>query len=113
MNAINVIRPYRALGMWVFDDEKRNVVQEPFVGGADSILDVWTADIPGAADGFSLVFSSEPFPGFQHELFWVRPEMSGNIYRVGEGGPEGWLCPVLLRYFEVPPQRLYAAVRQS
>ena len=33
MNAINVIAPYKYLGMWVFDDAKVGLVQEPFVGG--------------------------------------------------------------------------------
>lgn len=39
MNAISVIAPYKYLGMWVFDDEKVRLVQEPFVRGADQILD--------------------------------------------------------------------------
>ena len=109
MNSLVVIAPYRALGMWVFDDEKAGLIQEPFVGGADTILDRLTIDIPNAEQGFRLVFSPGSFPGAQHRFEWVRPELSGNVYRA-EDGSEGWLCPALLRYFESPPPELWVAV---
>jgi hypothetical protein len=38
MNAINVSGPYKHLGMWVFDDPRAGLVQEPFVAGADTML---------------------------------------------------------------------------
>lgn len=108
MNALTVIAPYKALGMWVFDDERAGLVQEPFVGGADTILDRLTAPIPNAESGFRLVFAPEPFPGAEHRFEWVRPELSGNVYR-SESGEEGWLCPALLRYFDAPPKELWIA----
>ena len=37
MNAINVIAPYKLHGVWVFDDPRVGLVQEPFVAGADKI----------------------------------------------------------------------------
>jgi hypothetical protein len=39
MNAINVIWPYKHHGMWVFDDARVALVQEPFVSGADTFED--------------------------------------------------------------------------
>jgi hypothetical protein len=57
MNAINVIAPYRHLGMWVFDDRRVGLVQEPFVGGADTLIDLATASVPNATTGFKLIFS--------------------------------------------------------
>jgi hypothetical protein len=39
MNVINVIAPYKHQGMWVFDDPRVGLVQEPFVAGADTIID--------------------------------------------------------------------------
>jgi hypothetical protein len=36
MNEIYVICPYKHHGMWVFDDARVGVVQEPFVSGADT-----------------------------------------------------------------------------
>src|SRR4249919_3679921 len=53
MNAINVIAPYKSLGMWVFDDPRVGLVQEPFVSGADSMIDRVVADIPDAVHGFT------------------------------------------------------------
>ena len=51
MNAINVIAPYSHLGMWVFDDKRVGLVEEPFVGGADTMIDRITAHIPNADKG--------------------------------------------------------------
>ncbi len=44
MNAINVIAPYKYLGMWVFDDPRAGLVQEPFVSGADTMIDRVVSD---------------------------------------------------------------------
>jgi len=110
MNSLFVIAPYRYLGMWVFDDAKRGLVQEPFVGGADDILDKLTASIPSAESGFRLVFSSEPFPGHTLHFVWRRAEMRGNIYYSEALDMEGWLCPALLRYFDQPPSAIFAKV---
>ena len=38
MNAINVISPYKYHGMWVFDDSRVGLMQEPFVAGADTMI---------------------------------------------------------------------------
>lgn len=72
MNAINIIAPYRYLDMWVFDDARVGLSAEPFVGGADTMIDQVTADIPNAQDGFIMVFSGTPFPGHQFRLDWKR-----------------------------------------
>ena len=39
MNAINVISPFKHHGMWVFDDPRVGLVQEPFVAGTDTMID--------------------------------------------------------------------------
>jgi len=41
MNTINIIQPYKYLTMWVFDDEKVDLIQEPFISGADEIIEEW------------------------------------------------------------------------
>lgn len=111
MNAIRMIVPYKYQGMWVFDDERVGLHREPFVAGADVALDLMTADIPNAASGFVLLFSDQPFPGYQYEFHWKRPEYGGNWYYSPQFDREGWLCPALLRYFEEPPKRLYVQVK--
>jgi hypothetical protein len=57
MNEINVISPYKHNGMWVFDDPRVDLLQEPFVAGADAWIDRVVADIPDAERGFVLIFS--------------------------------------------------------
>ena len=108
MNSLTVIAPYKYLGMWVFDDPRVGLVQEPFVGGADEIIDRWTANIPDAQSGFVLVFSEVPFPGHSLHLVWRRAELGGNTYYSPELDMEGWLCPALFRYFAEQPKELFA-----
>ncbi|WP_200957213.1 DUF6717 family protein [Lysobacter sp. Root690] len=81
MNAIVAIHPYKAHGMWVFDDAAVGLSQEPFVSGADDIIERMAASIDNAESGFTLLFSPLPFPGFQLELVWRRADLSGNWYR--------------------------------
>jgi hypothetical protein len=111
MNAVNVIAPYKWNGMWVFDDPRVGLVQEPFVAGADTMIDRVVADIPEAEDGFNLIFSITPFPGYQHRLDWRREENGGNWYYAAQLGLEGWLCPALLRYFSEAPKQLYVQTK--
>lgn len=107
MNAISVIAPYRHLGMWVFDDDRVGLVQEPFVSGADTMIDVLVAGIPEAERGFRLLFSQTSFPGSTAHLVWQRPEHGGNWYRWPERDMEGWLCPALFRYFPEAPMDIH------
>ena len=60
MNSINLIVPYQYEGMWVFDDPRVGLDKEPFVSGADTMIDVLVADIPDADKGFRLLFSALP-----------------------------------------------------
>jgi hypothetical protein len=111
MNAINVIAPYKHNGLWVFDDPRAGLVQEPFVAGADTWIDRVVADIPHADKGFALIFSGTPFPGHQYQLDWQREEIGGNWYCSAELDLEGWLCPALFRYFSEAPKHLYVKIR--
>ncbi len=108
MNALIAIYPYKHEGLWVFDDEKVGLVQEPFISGADVIIDRLTAGIPNADKGFRLLFSSGPFPGYMAEFTWTREELDGNWYYSADLDMEGWLCPALFKYFESAPERIYA-----
>jgi hypothetical protein len=111
MNAINVIAPYKHLGMWVFDDPRVGLVQEPFVSGADTMIDRIVKDIPDADNGFALIFSSSPFPSHQFKLVWRREDRGGNWYYSDLLDLEGWLCPALFRYFADAPGELYVQVK--
>ena len=111
-NALFVIAPYRFEGMWVFDDPSAGLVREPFVSGVPEMIEHVVRDIPDAGSGFRLTFSTQPFPGYSHELTWDREEYGGNWYRIenlpGErSSMEGWLCPALFQYFDEAPERIY------
>ena len=111
MNAINVIAPYKHHGLWVFDDPRVGLAQEPFIAGADAIIDRMVSSIPDAGAGFVLVFSAAPFPGHQYHFQHRRAEGSGNTYFSPQFNIEGWLCPALLRYFDTPPRELYVQIK--
>lgn len=51
-NSIFVIKPYKWEGLWVFDDPTVGLVREPFVVGADRMIDHATRHIPNADRGF-------------------------------------------------------------
>jgi len=106
-NAMMVIYPYREQYTWVFDDERVGLVREPFVQGVPEMINVLVADIPNAAQGFRLLFSANPFPGYQAEMLWLKEEYGGNWYRWESKNLEGWLCPALLKYFPEAPPKFY------
>lgn len=91
----------------MFDDAATGLVAEPFVFGMPEMIDSLVADIPEAGRGFRLLFSANPFPGYQAELEWLREEFGGNWYLWKVRNMEGWLCPALFKYFEAAPPRIY------
>lgn len=106
-NALIVIAPYRHAGTWVFDDPSAGLVREPFVAGVPEMIDVLVKDIPGATNGFRLLFSAQPFPAYQKKLTWLRGDMGGNYYAMDEPAMEGWICPAMFRYYQAAPRELY------
>ena len=106
-NSIIVIFPYRHGGTWVFDDPAVGLLREPFVAGIPEMIDRLVEQIPHAASGFKLLFSSGPFPGYQVRVEHVREEHGGNWYRWPGENREGWLCPALFKYFDKAPAALY------
>ncbi|MBI5591833.1 MAG: hypothetical protein HY881_15280 [Deltaproteobacteria bacterium] len=112
-NVINVIHPYKYNGTWVFDDERLGLFQEPFVSGADDVIEKMVAEINNAEKGFTLLFSSTPFPGHQIEFQRRREESDGNWYYSKLLDMEGWLCPALLKFFDMAPNYIYAQFKEK
>jgi hypothetical protein len=108
-----VLQPYKSAGMWVFDDPRVGLVREPFVCGIDTMIStlVKEKELVSPEDGFALLFSADPFPGYQLELNWKREEHGGNWYYCVEQKREGWLCPALFKYFSKAPTRLFALAK--
>ena len=114
-NSITVIKPYQWEGQWVFDDERVDLHREPFVSGADTMIDkaIVQQGIKNADQGFLLLFSATPFPDATLQLDWQREELDGNIYRWEAGDHEGWLCPALLKYFDEAPEKLHVQLKTA
>jgi hypothetical protein len=106
-NSILVIYPYLHNGMWVFDDDSVGLVREPFVSGIPEMINKLVAPIPHAENGFRLIFSARPFPGYSTKVIRRREEYGGSWYYSEEYNAEGWLCPALFKYFPEAPDEIY------
>ncbi|MHC4566638.1 MAG: DUF6717 family protein [Planctomycetota bacterium] len=122
MNEIHIIQPYidPQSGMWVFNDQRHAFYKEPFVAGADAMLDVLTTleSIGNAELGFVLMFSEGRFPPGDSDLYVLKKsgsEFGGTWYRTRIMGRRmhGWLCPGLLRYFPTPPDEIFVAAYEQ
>ncbi len=71
------------------------------------MMDKLVANIADATNGFRLLFSATPFPGYTAKLEWQREEFSGNWYYGGQFEMEGWLCPALFKYFRQAPLEIF------
>ena len=109
-NALVAIYPYKYEGMWVFDDESVGLVKEPFVEGADEIIEqaIKLKGIEDAESGFRIIFSGGQFPNYDLKFHWLREGEGGNWYKVDQYNMEGWLCPALFKYFDEAPKEIYA-----
>ncbi|WP_371260837.1 DUF6717 family protein [Myxosarcina sp. GI1] len=79
------------------------------VNGIPEIIDllVENKELANAKEGFKLIFSQTPFPGYDLKLAWKSEEYGGNWYYCQQYDLEGWLCPALFKYFNRAPQNIY------
>lgn len=103
---------YKRNDTWLFDDPEKAVFNEPFVEGSSEIISKFQNESGESGSSISLTFSNAPFEGHQYTLQWKDSREAGiwNQYYCEEVNMYGWLCPVLLKYFECPPEMLYVAV---
>lgn len=116
MNSIFAIAPYEWNGLWVFDDAERGLLKEPFVAGADTMIETSAMLFLGRKTDFVILFGSVPFPGNQIVLQWDRHESGGDVYKSCTPGmmegEECWLCPAMRLYFvDEAPKFIYAQVK--
>lgn len=115
MNSIRVIHPYQEYGALVFDDADVGLRKEPFVMGADFVLEVAARAFGADPAHFTLLFSDIPFPSHQATAEWIEGGGggAGDWYRVELpelGQHDAWLCPALLKYFPAAPSRIFFAI---
>jgi hypothetical protein len=107
MNAIQALHIRKQGKLWVFDDQEKKIKNEPFVSGIPDMINVFT----GEALEADLIFSKQEFPEssqvelvkLEHGGAWYSGSLLGQDYR-------GWICPVLYKYFEPVPEKLYFKV---
>ncbi len=106
------IHLYRKGDTWYFDDPAKDVYEEPFVEGSSEVISEMQIRLGLPGDTLALTFSDRKFSEYQFCMEWRECRENGtwNKYRVKGTGMDGWLCPVLLKYFEEPPVKLYIAV---
>jgi len=115
-NAIFVIAPYRHSGFWVFDDEKRRISKEPFVAGADVVLNLCEKAI---SKNFSIAFSDKFIPDYTFRLKMSgKTQGNGTYYKTYISGSDTpfitiWLCSVLLKYFKDRPEEIFIMVKRK
>ena len=111
-NSMLRIAPYWHHGTWAFDDDAFGLVAEPFVCGAEKMIDhvVVRAGIDlreARRRGIRLTFSARAFPGAHAVADRVRPDAGGTWYRFGAPPMEGWLCPEMFNYFAEAPEQIH------
>ena len=106
------IFPFKHCGQWVFSDASVGVHYEPFVRGADDLIDDLVLEFKAPERGFRLNFSSLPFAGWATELAREQPEGGGTWYVDCATGTKAWLCSVLTRYWPKPPEWIYASAEE-
>jgi len=107
---IHEIFPRRHRGHWLFDDPRLGIVDEEFVYGMDTILDILCAKKRKLSRGIHLAFSDEPLPN-SLRLDWRNEDAGGDWYIANEIQITGWCCSTLRKYFpEGAPKELYLKV---
>lgn len=125
MRPLNIIVPYRhpeTPNIWVFDDEMRGLIREPFVGEANTMLD-YAAEKLKAQSRLIVFFAEEKNrlpPDWMYHNIVAELELQqegdavGSTYDVtlddGKRFTDVWLCPALLKYFDEPPEHFAVMV---
>lgn len=106
-NSCFMIQPYKLGKVWVFDDERFGLDQEPFVGQTNRVIDNMLRIKGLSTDRCAIIFSANEFPEYDAEFTlsetngtssWYYDEITETIF---------WLCPALLHYFPKPPKKIF------
>jgi len=106
-NSIHRVLVRAVDGLWVYDDASFGVKEQPFVFGADLIIDKMVAGMEGVQDQVNVLFSGIPFPGSEYCLEFLREETKGFVYRWQDHNLQGWMSPTLRNYFPDPPPKIF------
>ena len=106
------IKPYRQLNTWMFDDEMKNIHQEPFVLGIPEMLDNVLKSKSIKATQFSMQFSENEINKADLVLELDYEVSDGAWYKI-KNNPhvKGWLCPVIHKYFDEIPEKIFIEIK--
>jgi hypothetical protein len=110
-NSIIQLNVFKDEGQWVFNDPDVGLIKEPFVAGADTLIE---KVLPEGAQKGALTFSDNYFPTRHYVLDMVKDNSStneGTYYHCKELNHDLWLCPALLKYFKTPPKKIYFKIK--
>jgi hypothetical protein len=117
MNTIHCIAPYRhpqAPDVWVFDDPKHGLDQEPFVGATNKSLDDLDAELQ-AGGKLTILFSASPLPDASLSLTAMSKTEHARTHGCSyhDGTREIWLCPAMMHYFpgDTAPDSIHLKVQ--
>ena len=91
-------------GLWVYDDAKFGVREQPLVFGMDLIQSM-IEQVEGVEERLNLVF--RPFFSGSGCPRVCSAETEGFVYRWEEKKLQGWFSPSLRNYFPEPPPEIY------
>jgi hypothetical protein len=124
-NSMLTLEIYWYANSWCFNDEAKDLQQEPFVFGMSEIIDhVIEQTELGDCETYEVLFSAQAFPRAQGFLQYEYAELDGVWYTLQED-PEnlkslqdadvmtGWLCPATLKYFRTHPKRIYYKIKEG
>lgn len=106
-NSIYTIFPYKEKGVWMFDDEWKGINREPFVAGADTLLD----EVCDGKEDIVAIFSQTPFKDFDFYINKVKEDEYGTTYFCEKFDHELWLCPALWVYLIPSPEKIYIKIK--
>jgi len=114
---INAVKLYKLNDLqWVFDDPSKNIWQEAFVNGADTLIDIIIGKY-SSNNNYVLLFSDKPFQD-SVKIYLNRhqdkdPKTNGTHWTQKNLNRQLWLCPTLFDYYETTPQNLYFSVKSN
>ena len=100
---------YKTNGTWMFDDESKQILEEPFVGGFSELIDFVLKEYKvfnGAHRGIDIEFSLENESDNMVKIEKVE-DLDDNWARYKYKNLEGLLCPVTLQYLGKHPDYFY------
>lgn len=98
-------------GVWVFDHEYNNTIEEPLCNGTELVLDEYfRIDMnrdPKSGDQIQIIADTEDFENSTTVLQLESTSDQGSDYLDMVLFEEVWLCPWLQSYFGYAPSELY------